>query len=88
MRAFQRGTAVVLLSVWAAGCMVPLYRLPAGFSGTYHRSLYGPGRGVWFPPPGVQPVPVQPGFGGPAAEEVKPEFEPAPPPVVAPDGAS
>jgi hypothetical protein len=24
-----------------AGCMIPTYHLPGGFSGTYHRHLYG-----------------------------------------------
>ena len=34
---------VVLIALTPVpGCQVPSYRLPAGFSSTYHRALYGP----------------------------------------------
>ena len=60
-----RPLILLLALIPLAGCQVPSYRLPAGFSSTYHRALYGPR-------PEVAPPPAEPGlFSGHRSPSLK-----------------
>jgi hypothetical protein len=48
-KACAAGVFAVAFSLAAAGCMIPSYQLPAGFSSSYQRQVYG-----------MEPVPPDP----------------------------
>ncbi len=41
LRTFFTAGCFSWIALMAAGCMVPAYRLPHGFSSSYHRHIYG-----------------------------------------------
>jgi hypothetical protein len=54
------GVLVVVGAMASAGCMIPSYHLPAGFSSSYHRQIYG-----------MEPVPADTQAQGLAAIETR-----------------
>ena len=54
------GVAAAAFALASAGCMIPSYQLPAGYSSTYQRQIYG-----------MEPVPIDSRTLGLAAVETK-----------------
>ena len=41
MRRLACAALLMVLTAFLAGCSTPSYRIPAGFSSTYHSAMYG-----------------------------------------------
>jgi hypothetical protein len=54
------GVAAAAFALMSAGCMIPSYQLPAGYSSSYQRQVYG-----------MDPVPIDSRILGLAAVETK-----------------